>query len=305
MKYTLAQITSFIAVAENLHFGRAAEELNMTQPPLSRQIQKLEKSIGVQLFERNNRNVELTPAGEAFLAEAYGLLASIDRAPRRAQKIAEGSWGQITIGCTAVSTFSVLGNLVNRIAEQLPGVSVEISEMVTSEEVRALTDGLIDIGLGRPDRVPDTVETTLMQSERLVVAVPKGHHFAGRGSIRSSEISDQTLLMHSPSKARYFYDLTVRYIEVGANEIAHSLSQILTIINLVAAGHGIAIVSESASNLGVSGVSYVPLSDVPDNVVELHAIWNPESRNPALRNVIELIRDSDFMVQKPSSEPPR
>ncbi|MGO2034939.1 MAG: LysR family transcriptional regulator [Brevibacterium sp.] len=294
MKFTLAQITSFIAVAENLHFGRAAEELNMTQPPLSRQIQKLEKSIGVQLFERNNRNVELTPAGEAFLAEAYGLLASVDRAPRRAQKIAEGSWGQITIGCTAVSTFSVLGGLVAGIEESLPGVSVEISEMVTAEEVKALSEGMIDIGLGRPDRVPDSVETTLVQSERLVVAVPADHEFSGRESVDSAEISGQTLLMHSPTKARYFYDLTVRYIDVGSNRIAHSLSQILTIVNLVAAGHGIAIVSESASNLGVDGVSYIPLKDVPDEVVELHAIWNPESRNPALRSVIDLIRSEEF-----------
>ncbi|WP_181274036.1 LysR family transcriptional regulator [Brevibacterium oceani] len=294
MKFTLAQILSFIAVAENLHFGKAAEELNMTQPPLSRQIQKLEKSIGVQLFERNNRNVTLTPAGESFLAEAYGLLASVERAPRRAQKIAEGAWGQITIGCTAVSSFGVLGDLLSRMADRLPGVSVEIAEMVTAEEVKALSEGLIDIGLGRPDRVPSIVETTQIHSERLVVAVPAHHEFAGRTSVASSEIANQTLIMHSPTKARYFYDLTVRYIDVGANEIAHSLSQILTIVNLVAAGRGIAIVSESASSLRVDGVSYIPLSDVPDDVVELHAIWNPESRNPALRQVIDLIRNENL-----------
>lgn len=290
MKFTLAQITSFIAVAENLHFGKAAEELNMTQPPLSRQIQKLEKSIGVHLFERNNRNVELTPAGEAFLAEAYGLLASVERAPLRAQLIAEGSWGQITIGCTAVSSFGVLGELLSQMAEELPGVSVEVSEMVTAEEVRALAEGAIDIGLGRLDRVPDNVDSALIQTEGIVVAVPNDHKFATRESVKSSEISGQTLIMHSPTKARYFYDLTVRYIDVGANRIAHSLSQILTIINLVAAGRGIAIVSESASSLRVDGVSYVPLSDVPDGVVELHAIWNPASRNPALQNVIELVK---------------
>lgn len=294
MTFTLAQITSFIAVAENLHFGRAAEEMNMTQPPLSRQIQKLEKSIGVQLLERNNRNVELTPAGEEFLAEAYGLVASVERAPRRAQKIAEGSWGQITIGCTAVSTFRVLGIVVSLIAAELPGVSVEISEMVTAEEVKALSEGLIDIGLGRPGRVPDSVESTLVMSERLVVAVPSNHEFAGRESVESSEISGQTLLMHSPTKARYFYDLTVRYIDVAANEVAQSLSQILTIVNLVAAGQGIAIVSESASRLGVDGVSYIPICDVPHDAVELHAIWNPESRNPALRSVLEVINKSNF-----------
>ncbi|MGR6090454.1 LysR family transcriptional regulator [Brevibacterium sediminis] len=290
MQFTLAQITGFIAVAENLHFGRAAEELNMTQPPLSRQIQKLEKSIGVHLFERNNRTVTLTPAGEAFLAEAYGLLASVERAPRRAQKIAEGSWGQITIGCTAVSTFGVLGSLVSTLAEQLPGISVEIAEMVTGEQIKALSEGKIDIGLGRVGRIPETIDATLVLSEQLVLAVPSDHAFAARDSVDTKEISGQRLLMHDATRARYFYDLTVRYIDVEANEVAHSLSQILTIVNLVAAGRGIAVVSESAARLGVDGVTYVPLHDAPRDVVELHAIWNPESRNPALKEVLALIR---------------
>src|SRR5699024_7241503 len=133
------------------------------------------------------------------------------------------------------SSFGVLGDLLSRIADRLPGVSVEISGTVTAEEVKALGDGLIDIGLGRPDRVPATVETALVQSERLVAAVPLDHASAHRGSPRSSEIAGQNLIMHAPTKARYFYDLTVRYIDVGCNEITHSLSQILTIVNLVAA----------------------------------------------------------------------
>lgn len=287
--FTLAQITGFIAVAENLHFGRAAEELNMTQPPLSRQIQKLEKSIGVHLFERNNRTVTLTPAGEAFLTEAYGILASAERAPRRAQKIAEGSSGQITIGCTSISTFRVLGEVLAALSSEHPDVSVEISEMFTSEQIKALTENRIDIGLGRVGRVPETIESTLIHTERLVAAVPAGHEFAARESISAKEVRGQNLLMHDATKARYFYDLTVRWFDVEANDITHSLSQIVTIVNLVAAGHGIAIVAESAARLGVAGVTFVPIDDIPSDVVEMHAIWSPETRNPAVDKVLRLI----------------
>lgn len=289
MKFTLAQITSFIAVAENLHFGRAAEELNMTQPPLSRQIQKLEKSIGVHLFERNNRTVTLTPAGEAFLSEAYSLVAAANRAPRMAQNIAKGASGQIVIGCTAVSTFSALGSLITAIADETPGIRVEIVELVTAEQIKALDEGRIDVGLGRVARLTESVESIVIQSEGLVLAVPVGHEFAKRDSVSTQEIVGQALLMHDPVKARYFYDLVVRYINVGANEVVHSPSQILTIINLVAAGRGIAVVSESASQLKLGGVIYLPLDGIPDDIVELHAMWSPNSRNPAVNTVIALI----------------
>src|SRR3954470_8331876 len=143
--FTLDQARGFIAVAEELHFGRAAERLNMTQPPLSRQVQKLERAIGVQLFERDNRRVELTAAGEAFLSEARRLLALAGHAPDLARRISAGSAGTVRIGFTASSMFAVLPVVLRRIDDRLPEVDVDLYEMVTGEQVEALLAHELDL----------------------------------------------------------------------------------------------------------------------------------------------------------------
>src|SRR3954469_19722992 len=127
--YSFDQLRGFVAVAEELHFGHAAERLKMTQPPLSRQIQKLERAIGVRLFERDNRRVELTAAGTAFLSEARRLLALADNAPDLARRISAGSVGTVRIGFTAASTYAVLPAVLRRIDEKLPDIDVDLYEM--------------------------------------------------------------------------------------------------------------------------------------------------------------------------------
>jgi Transcriptional regulator len=148
--FTLDQARSFVAVAEELHFGRAAERLNMTQPPLSRQIQKLERSVGVELLDRDNRRVALTAAGHAFLIDAKRLVVAAERAPDNARRIAAGQLGEIRIGFTAASGFSLLGPLLAEISERMPKVHLDLSELVTQEQVNALLDGDLDMGLARP-----------------------------------------------------------------------------------------------------------------------------------------------------------
>ena len=150
MAFTLEQLRGFVAVADELHFGRAAERLQMTQPPLSRQIQKLEAAVGAQLLDRDNRRVSLTPAGEAFLMEARRILALADAAPNLARRVSSGSRGVVRIGFTAASTFGVLGELLNQVARELPEVHLDLSEMVTREQVAALSSEELDLGLARP-----------------------------------------------------------------------------------------------------------------------------------------------------------
>src|SRR5699024_6619580 len=132
------QVRCFIAVAEELHFGRAAERLHMTQPPLSRQIQRLEREIEFKVFERTSSGVSLTPAGTSFLVESYRLLDRVDTAPRKAKLIAEGRIGLIRIGYTAVSGYNVLGHLLTCIRKHLPDVQVELTEQVTSSQIESL-----------------------------------------------------------------------------------------------------------------------------------------------------------------------
>lgn len=291
--FTLDQARSFVAVAEELHFGRAAERLNMTQPPLSRQIQKLERSVGVELLERDNRKVSLTAAGQAFLVDARRLVISAERAPLNARRIASGQFGELRIGFTAASGFSLLGPLLSEISTNLPNVHLELFEMVTGEQVAALQDGDIDMGLARPPFDEKALETQLLFSESLCIAVPTGHRLdLLPREILAEDLADEALIMHSPTKARYFYDLVVRQIDIEHQNVVHTVSQILTMITLVAAGRGIALVPESAKLLGVEGVSYLRLEDAVEGAVELHAIWNKDVRNPALAKLAQIVRDS-------------
>jgi DNA-binding transcriptional LysR family regulator len=291
--FTLDQARSFVAVAEELHFGRAAERLNMTQPPLSRQIQKLERSVGVELLERDNRKVNLTAAGEAFLVDARRLVISAERAPLNARRIASGQSGELRIGFTAASGFSLLGPLLSEISTQLPQVHLELSEMVTGEQVAALQDGDIDLGLARPPFDEKAFESQLLFSESLCIAVPTGHRLDTLPrEIVIEDLAGEALIMHSPTKARYFYDLVVRQIDFEHQNVVHSVSQVLTMIALVAAGRGIAFVPESAMLLGVEGVSYHRLEDISEDAVELHAIWSRNSRNPALAKLVQIVRGS-------------
>jgi DNA-binding transcriptional LysR family regulator len=259
--FTLDQVRGFIAVAEELHFGRAAERLNMTQPPLSRQIQKLEKSVGAELLERDNRKVVLTAAGRAFLEDARRLVVAADQAPLTARRIADGRAGVLRIGFTAASGYSLLGPLLAEISAELPDVDVDLRELVTGEQVQALRDGELDLGLARPPFDTEVFESKLLFSESLVLAVPEGHPLDRlKRPVEAADLHDAPLIMHSPTKARYFYDLSVRNMPVEHGNVVHTVSQVLTMVALVAAGRGVAFVPESAKVLGLDGVSYLRLA---------------------------------------------
>ncbi|GAA3675080.1 LysR family transcriptional regulator [Arthrobacter ginkgonis] len=286
--YTLDQIRSFIAVAEELHFGRAAERLNMTQPPLSRQIQKLEKALGVGLLERDNRKVVLTAAGKAFLDDARRLVVLADRAPASARRIAAGRSGTLRVGFTASSGFSLLGPLLDTIAEALPDVDVELEELVTGEQLQAIADGDLDLGLARPLFDREAFASRLMLAERFMVAVPTGHPLDRLARpVAVEDLRDVPLIMHSPVKARYFYDMAVRLVPIEHRNVVHTVSQVLTMVALVASGRGVAFVPESARLLGINGVSYLDLAGAVGNEVELHVVWLRDSRNPALHRLLD------------------
>ncbi|MDR5711751.1 LysR family transcriptional regulator [Nesterenkonia flava] len=289
--FTLDQARAFVAVAEELHFGRAADRLHMTQPPLSRQIQKLERALGVVLLLRESRGVRLTEAGRAFLDECRHLVTKAEQAPRQARLIAAGEVGLLRLGYTAGSAFSILGPLVASIREELPGVAVELDEMVTARQLGDLRSGRIDIGLARPPFDADEVESTLLLTEALMVAVPGDHPLALRDApISSSELRGEPLIMHSPEQARYFRDLVTGLMDVRDDQISHTSSQVLTMVALVAAGQGLALVPESARRLGMAGVNILPLRESPVDLVQLHAVWRGDSTNPALSTVLPLVR---------------
>jgi DNA-binding transcriptional LysR family regulator len=286
--YSFDQLRGFVAVADEQHFGRAAQRLSMTQPPLSRQIQKLERTIGVRLFERDHRKVELTPAGEAFLAEARRLLAIAESAPDLARRISAGSAGTVRIGFTAASACAAVPDALRRLRSQLPGIDVALFEMVTSQQIEALRVHEIDLGFARGwfDRQLFCSRNVL--SEPLRVAVPADHPLARHTrALTSADLDDQPVIMHSQTNARYFHELVHRLVKIDPNNVVHSVDQVLTMMLLVSAGLGIAFVPDSVSRLGVAGVCLMPLATDDPTPVELHLLWARDSRNPALHTVLE------------------
>lgn len=294
MAFTLEQLRGFVAVAEELHFGRAAARLKMTQPPLSRQIQKLERAVGAALLERDNRRVALTAAGEVFLGEARRLLSLADSAPQVARLVASGSRGVVRIGFTAASTYGTLGRLLDEVERGLPDLDLDLSEMVTREQVDALLNEEIDLGLARPPFDAERFGSRLLHREALLVAVPTGHRLLELDrDVVADDLAAEPVVMHSPTRARYFYDLVVSMVPAASGNAVHTVSQILTMLWLVAAGRGIAFVPGSAARLPIEGVHFVHLATPVADPVELHLLWSRESRNPALRRVLDLLERAD------------
>lgn len=288
--FTLDQARSFVAVAEELHFGRAADRMGMTQPPLSRQIQKLESAIGVKLVERGNRKVSLTTAGISFLRDARRLLVTAERAPLTAQRIAGGRSGVLRIGFTSSSGLSILGQLLVTLSEELPDVDVQLREMVTSEQLATLKDGGIDIGLARPPVDHNYFESRLIHTEMLRLVVPRDHPLTQLDRrVHDEDLKDTPVIMYSQTEASYFHDLAVRHVPSHHGNVVHTVSQILTVVSLVAAGRGVAFVPASAGQLGIDKVTFLDLAEHGDEKVELHAIWEQSHRNPALDRFLEAL----------------
>jgi DNA-binding transcriptional LysR family regulator len=282
--FDLNQLRCFVVVAEELHFGRAAVRLNMTQPPLSRQIQVLEHITGVKLLERTSRVVRLTAAGRSFLPEARRILKLSDSATRVAQRIASGKMGSIKIGFTAAASYSFLPHLVKLCRTILPEVDLSLREMVSAEQLEALGSGQIDIGLLRPPVARPGYQAVRVAKETLMAAVPEGHHLLRKGEITLADFDDEPFIMYSPYESRYFHDLLATQFnkaEILPRYVQH-LGQIHSVLSLVRAGLGVGIVPQAAASLNFAGVTLCELPVDPPEPVELLMVWRKDSENPLL-----------------------
>ncbi|WP_141014836.1 LysR family transcriptional regulator [Nocardioides sambongensis] len=296
---TLDQVRSFVAVAEELHFGRAAERLQMTQPPLSRQIQKLERAIGVQLLERDNRKVELTGAGEAFLEEAYRLLNMVEGAGDLARRVDAGAAGVVRLGFTAVSAISILGPLLRRLTAELPDVEVLLSERVTMAQVEGIRRGEIDLGLARPPFDTELLSSRVILREPLMAVVPVEHPLAAIDRpLIATDFDAETVIGYHPQQSRYFHELSVRFLANAHPRIEQRVHQVLTAMLLASAERGLAFVPASAASLHVDGVVLKDLAHHggdtrldadPERPVEVHAIWADASLSPVVRRVLGVV----------------
>lgn len=287
--YTLDQLQDFVAVAEEGNVGRAAVRLQMTQPPLSRQIQRLERSIGIMLFARTPTGVTLTPAGRVFLEEARRVLHLASAAPLLARRVAAGTAGSVRIGFTAVSAFTVLGHWISVAAEHLPDVDLVLHEMVTHVQLEALLAGEIEIGLLREIPRSEVLTSRLVHTDSLVLAAPRGHPLTDLGRpLWLADVAKHDVVTYSPVDAWYFYELVVAAFQragVTPRYVQH-ISQVHTVLAVVNAGLGVALVPRSASALRLASLTFLDVEDVQVDGVDLHCVWRIDNENPALATLL-------------------
>lgn len=290
--FELGQLRCFVAVAEDLHFGRAAARLNMTQPPLSRQIQLLEHVLDVRLLDRTSRSVRLTPAGRAFLPEARRLLRLAESAAVEARRVARGEAGPLTLGFTAGASYGFVPRLVALAKTALPDVDLVLKELTTAEQMEALAFNRLDLGLVRLPIDRRGIEVACVLREPLLLALPASHPRATGREPVLADIDRQPFIMYSPMTGRYFYDLLAslfRAADIMPDHVQYT-SQPHTTLALVSAGLGMALVPESARNLGFANVVLRPLRLAPATFAELFLVWKRDSGNPALPAFRALVR---------------
>jgi DNA-binding transcriptional LysR family regulator len=286
----LFQLRCFVAVAEELHFGRAAARLHMTQPPLSRQIQLLEHALGVQLLERTSRSVRLTAAGAVLYQDAADLLRRADKAADAARRTGQGAAGRVVVGYTAVAGYALIPGLLAACGRAFPDIRIVLEEMVSLDQLRALEAEAIDLAFVRPRHASGTLQYHLVSREPMLLAIPAKHLLAAKARIRREDLAGQPLIMYSEREGRYFHDKIVALFPATTRppEYVHHIGQTHTIMALVRAGIGLAIVPASAQHLRFENVVFKPLwrSDV---LAEIFLAWRDDERNPALRTIREFI----------------
>lgn len=289
----LRHLRYFIAVAEELHFSKAAEKLHIAQPPLSQQIQQLETELGVKLFDRKTkRQVQLTEAGKVFLQEAYQLLEQIETAVALTQRTGRGETGKLRIGFTSLVIYDLLPLILRKFREQFLEVEIELLELTTSQQEQALRDSLINVGFAHPPLEDDTLSYECIHKETLVVALSSTHSLAQKDYISVRSLLNEPLIMFPRYLAPGLYDRIMSLFHQAnfSPNITQEAIQMQTIIGLVSAGMGVAITPSSLQNLQRSGVVYRPiLEEVP--LIETAIIWQQDSLTPIVENFLKCTQE--------------
>ncbi|MFC5743351.1 LysR substrate-binding domain-containing protein [Dyella tabacisoli] len=300
--FDFRQLRYFIAVAEELSFSRAAQRLHLSQPPLSQQIQALERDLGVRLLDRDKRNVALTDPGRVFLEQARQILAKADEARTQVTEAAAGFSGQLRLAYTVSVTFHpALPETLLRYGQLAPNVRVRLSEMYTESQFDALLASQLDVGFVRdePKHEDDrqALRLDLIDREPLLLALPSGHPLAGRSSVSLREVSNEAFVVQPRELAATLYDRLV-HIAIKANFhplIRVHAQQINGLLVLVAAGMGLALVPASMSTVSLTGVSYVPLDD-PDAYMLLAVASRADDTSPVVAKFLSTLTESKRAV---------
>ncbi len=291
------QLRHFEAVAETLHFGRAAARLGMTQPPLSQSILALERELGAALFVRTKRSVALTPFGEQWLVHVRAALAGVVALPDIAKRLRDGDAGRLELSFVSTADYSILPDLVRRYANLYPAVEIALTEATSDVQIAALLDGQGHAGIIIPPasgELPEPLSYRRLVSEPLVVAAPESWIEEGRLQLTEDQLAPEAvigapLIIFPRRSAPAFYDLVTGYFAShgGKARIVQEAIQMQTIISLVSAGMGIALVPDSLRSLARKGVAYVSLQEGAPSL-ESGVVWRRGDTTPTLERFLNV-----------------
>jgi DNA-binding transcriptional LysR family regulator len=296
MSLELRQLRYFVTVAEELHFGRAAARLHMTQPPLSQAIAALEELLGAPLFVRNRRTVELAPAGSALLPEARRMLLEADGLPELARRANAGEAGRLALAFVTSCDYSVLPPFLRRYSERYPDVHLNLLEATSDVQAEELLRGRIDAGLlipPLPDKAAAELDYMKVLEEPLILCAPADLPLPpDRAPVRLQDLPRLPLIVFPREISPALHDAILScFRAAGVTPVIGQLAiQMQTIVSLVSSGMGLALVPQSVSNLMRPGVEYRALAD-PTPLVETGIAWRRDNPSPVLRGFLELLRN--------------
>lgn len=289
----LRHLRYFIAVAEHLHFSHAAETLHIAQPPLSQQIQSLENELGVPLLIRTRRSVQLTPAGKAFLAEAKKVIAQAEHAIAVAHQAHSGILGQLDIGFVGTAIAEVLPTILKAFHEQYPSVKTTLQNLVTTEQMQALREGQIQVGILHPPLLDASLQLEIIRREPMVVVLPINHTLALQKLIALAQLREETFVMYPRAWNPGLFDQVTSLCQKAgfSMHLGQEASGWESILSLIAANFGISIVPASSQLLRNAGVAYRPLQETTPTF-DLALAWLSGNASPVLQNFLQIARET-------------
>ena len=288
----LRHLRYFVAVAEELHFGRAAERLGISQPPLSQQIQALEDELGLRLFERSNRRVVLSEAGALFLPEARAVLTRLEQARQVARRLRRGEQGELRVGLTSSAPFTAsIPRALRAFRQACPGVSLELTEFSSRGVADGVHDGSLQVGLLRPWPLPEDLVAQELFAEPLVAVLPAGHPAAlSSEPLWLRELAHEPFLFFNPGYGTGLYAQLLELTRAAgfSPRIEQEAREAMTLIGLVATGLGVSVLPSSFSRMQIEGVVWRTLADPGAHT----AVWLVHRRgetSPLVQRFIELM----------------
>jgi DNA-binding transcriptional LysR family regulator len=287
----LRHLRYFVVLAEELHFGRAARRLSISQPPLSVAIRQLEESVGARLFERNSKEVRLTPAGAALLSSTRLLLRQAEEAALEARDVAQGSAGRLRIGFVGAMLYRGLPQALTGFQAQHPAVRITLAELNSGEQITELLHDRLDLGFIHTSRIPAELRHVLLVSEPFVACLPAGHRLARRRSVATANLRNEPFVLFSRSASPDYHE---RILGICADagfhpEVRHEVRHWLSVVSLVSQGMGVALVPSALCRTALRGAVFRPLEEEVARS-ESFCVWRDRPEDAVVQGFLRAVR---------------